>query len=116
MSVLRTLSDPRLLQHLDHLAYSVDPTRALRRWNAYGLDWTRTRQSTYGPDFSFTADITVLRRPTPKSWSLLVVRESWWAGGSTDPIKMRQWAHLLSGNKSDALAWAKKTMSTVNAA
>lgn len=108
--MLRTLSDPRLLQHLDRLARTSDPTQARRKWNAYGLDWNRSRQSSYGPDFGFIADITVVRQPTRNSWSLLVVRESWWAGDSPDPIKMRQWAHLMSGLKTDVIAWARKSM------
>jgi hypothetical protein len=102
---LKTLNHPTFYSRFDRLARSDDPNNAQRRWAAHGLEWTRTRHSAYGPDYSFTTEVTVVRRRGARGFGLMVVREGWWSEDRTDPIKTRQWAYLLSGQRAHVLSF-----------
>jgi hypothetical protein len=102
---LKTLNHPTFYSRFDRIARADDPQNAQRRWVAHGLEWARTRHSAYGPDYSFTTDVTVVRRGGAKSFGLMVVREGWWSEARTDPIKTRQWAHILSGQRAHVLGF-----------
>jgi hypothetical protein len=81
---------------------TIDETPA---WTVDGVDWRRQRVTQRGAGPGFAVEIFVGEKPGRNGWTLMVVRESWWDGEKADPVKDRQWSHLVRGRKSDALAW-----------
>ena len=102
---MKSLSHETFFQLFDHLLREADPSQSAHRWSALGLEWTKTRQSAYGPEFSCTTDVVIARLIGRGGWAIMVVREGWWCGDGPDPIRTRQWSHLMSGKKAAALAW-----------
>ena len=46
-----------------------------------------------------------MTKPGKRGWSLIVVKEYWWAGREKDAMRMPHWAKLNSGQRSDVLEW-----------
>lgn len=87
---------------------SIRPTQGLETpsaWTVEDVAWTHERHSYRGPSYQMSTDIFVGVKSGRRGWSVLVVRESWWARGKSDPLRAHQWAHLMSGARGDALAW-----------
>lgn len=101
---LKGFSTSTFLLCFDRLMRSGEAAPAQTRWLAHGLSWTRERHSFYGLDHSITTEIVRASAAGPKSWTLMMVREGWWVGSGVDPIKTRQWAHLVKGERAKALA------------
>jgi hypothetical protein len=46
--------------------------------------------------------------PGRQGWTLMVVKEFWWAGNRDKELRSTRWAQLLGGRREDALAWMRK--------
>lgn len=101
---LKGFSTNTFLSSFDRLQRTGEKTPGLRSWTAYGLTWTRERHAFYGVHHSLTTDVVRVSPPGPKAWCLMMVREGWWVEDGADPIKTRQWAHLVKGDRQKALA------------
>lgn len=76
------------------------------RWEVSGVSWQYERHSYESADYGFvveTYEITSVR----KGWSLLVVKENWWAGRHGENIRTARWAKPLHGNRTEILTWLK---------
>jgi len=82
-----------------------NPGHKLDRWSGNGVSWERTRHSFASPVYGFAQDSFVASRPGRNGWSLLVVKEHWWAGRAGAELKSRQWAEPLSGERRHILQW-----------
>lgn len=89
----------------ERLVRADDPDRVRRRWVKHGLDWDRSRHAFYGPDYSVSTEVTVVRRRGARGFGIMVVREGWWAEDRGDPIKTREWVHVLSGQRPHVLSY-----------
>lgn len=60
-----------------------------------------------GPKHGVTVDIFTLTRPGRRVWSLMVIREYWWAGAENKPLKSLGWARPTGGQRGDILSWLR---------
>lgn len=102
---MKNLASTSFFRLFDRVVRPADPVDASPRWTLEGVDWARARHTYTGADYSFAVDLITGAKGGKKGWSLMVVREGWWSGRKPDPIKTRQWAHLNSGSRAEALAW-----------
>lgn len=101
---LKGFASPAFLSGFDRLQRAGEPVAGRKRWTAHGLTWVRSRHTYYGDDYGLSVDVVRATAAGPKPWTLMVVREGWWAEGRSDLIKTRQWAHLVKGDRAQALA------------
>jgi hypothetical protein len=83
--------------------------RGLKRshWTHDGVEFERERHSVMGPRHGLTIEIFTLRRAGRRSWSLMVVKEYWWAGEESKALKNLRWAKPTSGQRADILSWLR---------
>jgi hypothetical protein len=83
--------------------------RGLKRshWTHEGVEFERERHSATGPRHGLTIEIFTLRRAGRHGWSLMVVKEYWWAGEESKALKNLRWARPTSGQRADILAWLR---------
>jgi hypothetical protein len=98
------LSTTAFLSTFDRLCRAADTIPGQTRWVAHGLAWSRDRHAYYSGDYSVTIEVVRVSSPGPKGWTLMVVREGWWAEDGREPIKTREWAHLNKGDRTKALS------------
>jgi hypothetical protein len=75
------------------------------RWEVDGVDWSRVRHGYASDAHSFTLEVATGVRAGKRGWTLMVVRETWWAGANRDAVKTREWTHVVNGARADILAW-----------
>jgi hypothetical protein len=83
--------------------------RGLKRshWTHDGVEFERERHSAMGPRHGLTIEIFTLRRAGRRGWSLMVVKEYWWAGEESKALKNLRWAKQTSGQRADILTWLR---------
>jgi hypothetical protein len=83
--------------------------RGLKRshWMHDGVEFERERHSVMGPRHGLTIEIFTLRRAGRRGWSLMVVKEYWWAGEESKALKNLRWARPTSGQRADILSWLR---------
>jgi hypothetical protein len=104
---MKSLGDPSFFRLFDLLVGATN--RGLKRsyWTHDGVEFERDRHSASGPKHGLTIDIFTLTRPGRRGWSLIVIKEYWWAGAENKPVKSLRWARLISGQRGDALSWLR---------
>jgi hypothetical protein len=104
---MRTLGDPSFFRLFDLLTSLTN--RGLKRshWMHDGVEFERVRHSVTGPKHGLAIDILTLTRPGRRGWSLMVIKEYWWAGEESKPLKNLRWARLTGGQRSDILSWLR---------
>jgi hypothetical protein len=73
-------------------------------WKYRGLEWQRTRHTFAGTLSGFAIDTMVMSKSEPSAWTILVVKESWWAKDGS-PLKSTQRVKPLAGNKQHIRRW-----------
>lgn len=101
---IKSIASTSFLASFDRLKRSGETQPGQHRWTAHGLQWSRGRHVYYGPEYSVTIEVIRVSAPGTKGWALMVVREGWWVDDGVDPIKTREWAHLVKGDRTKALA------------
>jgi hypothetical protein len=91
----------------DHKIRPTDLVGAGPTWSVDGVNWTHTRQTFDGVDFKHSTDVFLGVCPGRRAWTVMVVREGWWVGQKTSPIRNSQWAQFLAGDRTAALTWFK---------
>jgi hypothetical protein len=83
--------------------------RGLKRshWTHDGVEFERERHTAMGPRHGLTIEIFTLRRASRRGWSLMVVKEYWWAGEESKALKNLRWAKPTSGQRADILTWLR---------
>ena len=105
---VKNLATPSFFRTFELLLSASNPGLKLAQWSHDGVDWTRDRYSVGGPKHGFAIEIVTLTRPGRRGWSLLVVKEHWWAGARTEAIKSLRWSRPVSGQRKDILEWFRK--------
>jgi len=92
----------------DQLMSATNPQLNRARWTIDGVEAERERYSFTGPDHGATIEAITLTRRGLRGWSLLVVKEYWWAVGAPNKtLKSFHWARPVSGARKDLLAWLR---------
>jgi hypothetical protein len=104
---VKNLAQPSFFRLFDLLVSLTN--RGLKRshWTHDGVEFERERHSVMGPRHGLTIEIFTLRRVGRRGWSLIVVKEYWWAGEESRTLKNLRWARPISGQRSDILSWLR---------
>jgi hypothetical protein len=89
--------------------------RGLKRshWTHDGVEFERERHSVMGPRHGLTIEIFTLTRAGRRGWSLMVVKEYWWAGEESKALKNLRWARPTGGQRADILSWLRVQDATI---
>jgi len=110
---MKTLGDTSFFRLFDRLLGASNPRLMRTQWEVDGVECQRERHSFSGPAHGFAMETFTLMRPGRQGWRLLVVKEYWWLAGKDTPLKTLQWAKLVSGRRSDAIAWLAERQSSL---
>lgn len=104
---MRSLGDPSFFRLFDLLISLTN--RGLKRshWTHDGVEFERVRHSVTGPKHGLAIEIFTLTRPGRRGWSLMVIKEYWWAGEESKALKNLRWARPIGGQRGDILAWLR---------
>ncbi len=109
---MKSLADKSFFNLFDRLVSRGNPAIENVQWRHARADWHRERHSYAGRAYGFTVETTIVDGGTPQ-WTLLVVREYWWAGSKNKDVKSTRWAKVTSGEQRDVLAWMRQQQRTM---
>jgi hypothetical protein len=104
---MKSLARPSFFRLFDLLVSITNPGLKRPHWMHDGVDFERERHSVMGPRHGFVIEITTLTRPGRRGWSLMVIKEYWWAGEESKALKNLRWARPTSGQRGDILSWLR---------
>jgi len=102
---MKSLTDTSFFLLFEQIIRADNPGLKLDCWSKHGINWERTKHSYTGTAYGFTLDSFVAVKTGRNAWSLLIMKEHWWAGQHGDIVKSQQWAKPLNGNRQHILAW-----------
>lgn len=104
---MKSFGDPSFFRLFDLLMSLTNKGLKRSHWAHDGVEFERSRHSFTGPKQGLAIEITTLTRPGRRGWSLMVVKEYWWAGEESKALKNLRWARPTSGQRSDILSWLR---------
>jgi hypothetical protein len=105
---MKNLANPSFFRVFDLLLGTTNTGLKLASWIHDGVSWERERHSFSGSKHGLTIEIVTLTRPGKRGWSIMIVKEYWWAGKENKPIKSLRWAKPINGQRSDILRWFRQ--------
>lgn len=102
---MRSLARPAFFRVFDLLLGTTNPGLKLSSWKHDGVVWERERHSFTGPKHGQTIEIVTLTRPGTQGWSVMIVKEYWWAGKESRAVKSLRWAKAIDGQRDDIMGW-----------
>jgi hypothetical protein len=102
---MNSLIDNAFFLLFERILSDENPGLKLDRWSKNGVNWERGRHSFTGPVYGFTLDSFVASKGGRNAWSLLVMKEHWWADRHGESVKSQQWAKPLRGDRQHIFAW-----------
>jgi len=106
--VVKTLASRSFFRTFDLLLAAANPSLTLSCWSHDGVACERERHSFSGGRHGFAVEVVTMTWPGRQGWTLMVVKEFWWAGNREKELRSTRWAQLLSGRREDAIAWMRK--------
>lgn len=104
---MKSFGDPSFFRLFDLLMGLTNKGLKRSHWTYDGVEFERTRHSFTGPKQGLAIEITTLTRPGRRGWSLMVIKEYWWAGEESKALKNLRWARPISGQRSDIISWLR---------
>ena len=104
---MKSFADPSFFRLFDLLVGLTNPGLKRSLWSRDGVEFERSRHSFAGPRHGVAIEIFTLTRPGRRGWSLMVVKEYWWAGAEGKALKNLRWARPTAGQRADILAWLR---------
>jgi hypothetical protein len=104
---MKNFAQPSFFRLFDLLVSLTNRGFKRSHWMHDGVEFERERHSVMGPRHGLTIEIFTLRRLGRRSWSLMVVKEYWWAGEESRALKNLRWARATSGQRADILSWLR---------
>jgi hypothetical protein len=105
---MKTLASPSFFRTFDLLLAAANPGLRLSHWTQDGVVWERERHSFNGRSHGFAVEVATLTRAGRQGWTLIVVKEFWWAGNHGKELRSSRWAQLLGGRRNDAIGWMRE--------
>ena len=102
---MKSLSDASFFHLFGRLVARGRVPVSAGRWRFGGAVWESARHSFTGAGHGFVAEVTAVEG---EGWSLLVVKEYWWAGGKDDALRNQRWAKAAKGKPDAVLAWLRR--------
>ena len=104
---MKSLATPSFFRVFDLLLGITNPGLKLSAWTHAGVSWERERHSFTGAKHGHTLEIVTLTHAGQHRWSIMVVKEYWWAGKESLAIKSLRWAKPLIGHRGEILSWLR---------
>ena len=104
---MKTLADNSFFLVFEEVIRRDNQNRASDCWSAAGVTWRHSKHSFESEKYGFAMDAYEAIRPGKTGWTLLVVKEHWWAGKHGDVLRSTQWAKPLAGNRRAIFDWFK---------
>jgi len=105
---MKNFASPSFFRLFDMMLGNSNPGLKLAQWTLDEVDWVRDRYSVTGPAHGLVIEIFTLTRKGRRGWSLMVVKEHWWAGSETEAIKSTRWARPICARRSDIIEWLRQ--------
>lgn len=104
---MKNFTQPSFFRLFDLLLSFTNPGLKRSHWIHDGVEFERERHSTTGPKHGLVIEIFTLTHPGRRCWSLMVIKEFWWAGEESKALKNLRWARPVDGQRGDILAWLR---------
>lgn len=104
---MKNFAHPSFFRLFDLLLSLTNPRLEHSQWTHNGVQFERERHSVSGPKHGLVIEIYTLTRPGRRGWSLMVIKEYWWAGTASKALKNLRWARPISGRRDDILVWLR---------
>jgi hypothetical protein len=105
---MKNFASPSFFRLFDLMLGAGNPGPNASNWNYGGVEWVRDRYNITGKQHGLVIEIFTLTRVGRRSWSLMVVKEHWWAGAENDAIKSTRWARPTGGRRNDIMEWLRQ--------
>jgi hypothetical protein len=105
---MKSLASPSFFRLFELLISTINRELKLLRWLHDGVEFERARHSSMGPNHGLAIEIFTLTRTGRRGWTLMVIKEYWWAGKESKPLKSLRWARITSGQRSDVFTWLRE--------
>jgi hypothetical protein len=102
---MKSFAQPSFFLLFDTLVSVTNPGLKRSDWKHDGVDFQRERHSFTGPRHGLAVEIFTLTRRAGRGWSLMIIKEYWWAGQENKALKNLRWARPVAGKRQDILAW-----------
>jgi hypothetical protein len=102
---MKSLAHPSFFRVFDLLLGMTNPALKLSSWTHGGVAWERERHSFTGAKHCQTIEIVTISRTGKTGWSVMVVKEYWWAGKESKAVKALRWAKPIAGQRGDIMNW-----------
>lgn len=102
---MKNLAHPSFFHVFDLLLGVTNPGLKRASWIHDGVSWERERHSFAGPKHGLAVEIVTLTRLGKRGWSIMVVKEYWWAGKESKAIKSLRWVKPVCGQRGDIMQW-----------
>jgi len=80
---MKSFARPSFFRVFDLLISTTNPQLRRTRWTHDGVEFERERHSFSGPKHGLTIETITLTRAGRRAWSLMVIKEYWWAGAES---------------------------------
>jgi len=104
---VRTFADPSFFRLFHALLEESCPDRRQTQWSRRGVAWVHQRHSFTGIACGFGIHQYTMTKSGPQGWSLLVVKEHWWAVGGETSLRATEWAKPLTGKRTHIIDWLR---------
>ena len=104
---MKSFADQAFFRIFELLLNQSNPGLKRSRWTYDNVEFERERMSASGPKYGLAVEIYTLNRVGRPSWSLLVVKEYWWAGRDSEVLRSLRWARPTSGHRIEILKWLR---------
>lgn len=105
---MKSLADNAFFLVFEEVIRRDNQNRANDCWSAAGVSWRHAKHSFENEKYGFAVETYEAARPGKNGWTLLVVKEHWWAGKHGDVLKSTQWAKPLAGERRAIFEWFKQ--------
>jgi hypothetical protein len=102
---VKNFAQPSFFRLFDLLVSVTNPGFKRSHWTHDGVEFQRERHSFTGPRHGLVVEIFTLTRSGRHGWSLMVIKEYWWAGEESRALKNLRWARPTGGQRRDILTW-----------
>ncbi|HTV28191.1 MAG TPA: hypothetical protein VMF32_10465 [Xanthobacteraceae bacterium] len=104
---MKNFAHPSFFHVFDLLLGFTNPGLKHASWTHDGVCWERERHSFASPRHGLAVEIVTLTRPGRRGWSVMVVKEYWWAGKESKALKSSRWAKPVTGQRGDIMQWLR---------
>lgn len=112
---MKSFGDPAFFRLFDLLLGLTNPGLKRSHWKHDGVEIERERHTATGPRHGLAIDIFTLTQQGRRGWSMMVIKEYWWAGEESKALKNLRWARPINGQRGDILSWLRKQESKIGA-